>query len=61
MSATEAQGFTVGLNWYLNRWVKVMVNYDRTSFDGGAAGGTPGSIADRETEDSVFTRLQLSY
>jgi phosphate-selective porin OprO/OprP len=60
-SATEAQGFTVGLNWYLNRWVKLMVNYDRTSFDGGAAGGTPGSIADRETEDSVFTRLQFNY
>jgi phosphate-selective porin OprO/OprP len=60
-SATKAQGFTVGLNWYLNRWVKVMVNYDRTTFDGGAAGGTPGSIADRETEDTVFTRLQLSY
>jgi hypothetical protein len=38
-----------------------MVNYDRTTFDGGAAGATPGSIADRETEDTVFTRLQLSY
>jgi len=60
-SATEAEGFTVGLNWYLNRWVKLMVNYDRTSFDGGAASGAPGSVADRDTEDSVFTRLQLSY
>jgi phosphate-selective porin OprO/OprP len=61
LSATKAQGFTVGLNWYLNRWIKVMVNYDRTSFDGGAPGGAPGSIRDRETEDSVFTRLQLNY
>ena len=60
-SATKAQGFTVGLNWYLNRWVKVMANYDRTWFDGGAVGSTPGSIADRETEDSILTRLQLSY
>jgi phosphate-selective porin OprO and OprP len=60
-SVTKAQGFTVGLNWYLNRWVKVMVDYDRTTFDGGAAGTAPGSIADRETEDSIFTRLQLNY
>jgi phosphate-selective porin OprO/OprP len=60
-SATKAQGFTLGLSWYLNRWVRVMLNYDRTTFDGGAAGGTPGSIRDREAEDSIFTRLQLSY
>jgi phosphate-selective porin OprO/OprP len=60
-SVTKAQGFTVGLNWYLNRWVKLMVNYDRITFDGGAAGGTPTAIRDRETEDAVFTRLQLSY
>ncbi len=55
-SATEAKGWTVGLNWYLNRWIKVAVNYDQTSFDGGAAGG-----ADRDTEDTILTRLQLSY
>ena len=55
-SATEAKGWTVGLNWYLNRWIKVAVNYDQTSFDGGAAGGS-----DRDTEDTILTRLQLSY
>jgi phosphate-selective porin OprO/OprP len=55
-SATEAKGWTVGLNWYLNRWIKVAVNYDQTSFDGGAAGGS-----DRDTEDTILTRIQLSY
>jgi phosphate-selective porin OprO and OprP len=55
-SATEARGWTVGLNWYLNRWIKVAVNFDRTSFDGGAADGD-----DRDTENTVLTRLQLSY
>jgi phosphate-selective porin OprO and OprP len=60
-SATRAQGVTVGLNWYLNRWIRVMVNCDRTTFDGGAAGGTPGAIRDRETEHSIFTRVQLNY
>jgi phosphate-selective porin OprO/OprP len=55
-SATAAWGFTVGLNWYLNRWIKVAVNFDRTSFDGGGAGGS-----DRDTEDTILTRLQLSY
>jgi phosphate-selective porin OprO/OprP len=56
VSASKAQGFTVGLNWYLNRWIKVAVNFDRTSFDGGAPGGD-----DRDTEDTMLTRLQLSY
>lgn len=56
VSANEASGFTVGLNWYLNRWIKIAVNFDRTSFDGGAAGG-----ADRDTEETFLTRLQLSY
>jgi phosphate-selective porin OprO/OprP len=55
-SATQARGFTVGLNWYLNRWIKVQLDYDRTWFDGGAAAG-----ADREDESMILTRLQLSY
>jgi phosphate-selective porin OprO/OprP len=56
VSASETKGWTVGLNWYLNRWIKIAVNFDHTSFDGGAAGG-----ADRDSEETVLTRLQLSY
>jgi phosphate-selective porin OprO/OprP len=55
-SATEASGYTVGLNWYLNRWIKIALNYDRTSFDGGAPDGD-----DRDTEQTFLTRLQLAY
>jgi phosphate-selective porin OprO/OprP len=55
-SATRAQGWTVGLNWYLNRYVRVMANFDHTWFNGGAPNGK-----DRATEDTILTRLQLSY
>ena len=46
----------VGLNWYLSRNLKWQVNYERTSFDGGAAAG-----ADRDDEQAVLTRLQVLF
>ena len=55
-SAQEARAWGVGLNWYLNRNVKLVLDYEETSFDGGAAGGT-----DRDTERVVFTRAQMSF
>jgi hypothetical protein len=41
----------------MNRWVKIMLDYDRTQFEGG--GGL--AKADRDTESVVFLRWQLSY
>jgi len=46
----------VGLNWYLNQNVKWSLNYEVTSFDGGAADG-----GDREDEEVILTRLGLGF
>ena len=53
--AREAKGFGVGLNWYLNRNVRLYASYEETKFEGGAATGN------RETEKVVFTRMQFAY
>ena len=53
--ARKALDFGVGVNWYLSRFYKVMVNYDFTRFDGGAPNG-----GDREDEHVLMTRLQLA-
>jgi phosphate-selective porin OprO/OprP len=53
-SAEKAISFAVGANWYLNRNIKLALNYERTWFGGGAAGG-----ADRKSEDVILTRVQL--
>jgi len=55
-SVDRAQGWAAGVNWYLNRYVRVMVNFDHTWFHGGAPDGD-----DRATEDTILTRVQLSY
>ena len=55
-SAKRATEWSVGLNWYLNRWVKLVLNYERTSFDGGALNGK-----DRTDEGGILTRLQVAY
>ncbi|MBI3526695.1 MAG: porin [Betaproteobacteria bacterium] len=53
-SAREAREVGVGLNWYLNRNIKVQINYEETHFDGGAA------IGDRPPEKAILTRFQAA-
>ena len=55
-SARAAQAWAAGVNWYLNANVKLVVDYERTSFKGGAANN-----ADRPTEQAVFARVQFAF
>jgi phosphate-selective porin OprO/OprP len=55
-SVQRASAWGVGVNWIWNNNLKYVLDYERTSFEGGAASG-----ADRDTEKSVQTRLQLSF
>ena len=55
-SVREASAWGVGVNWIWNNNVKYVVDYEQTSFKGGAAGG-----ADRQSEKSVQTRLHLGF
>ena len=54
-SVQQAKAWGVGVNWHFTRAVKVGVNYERTTFTGGAA------IGDRPAENAVIGRFQTSF
>jgi phosphate-selective porin OprO/OprP len=54
-SARSAEAWAIGLNWYLNRNVKLAASYERTRFEGGAR------VGDRPAENALFFRTQLAY
>ncbi|HTO07990.1 MAG TPA: porin [Myxococcota bacterium] len=55
VSAEAAKLWSVGINWYLNRNVKLAVNYDRTTFRSYA------SNQDRHDEGVLLGRFQLAF
>jgi phosphate-selective porin OprO/OprP len=55
-SARRAQEWGVALNWHLNRNVKYVASFDRTTFTGGAASG-----ANRKAENALFFRAQVVF
>ena len=65
--AQQATEWGLGLNWYLNKDIKFVLDYEQTHFEGGA-GATTGTgskakyvVADREGEEVVIGRVQLSF
>lgn len=56
VSAREADSWGIGLNWYLNENVKWLLDYEHTTFEGGAEAG-----ADRPDEDAWQLRLALGF
>jgi phosphate-selective porin OprO and OprP len=55
-AARAATSWGLGLNWLLTANVKLMADYTHTTFDGGAADG-----GDRQAENTLLTRAQLSF
>ncbi len=65
-SASAAQAWSVGLNWYLNKNIRLNTSYSHTTFTGGgggtgAAAQTAPSIVTRQPESVLFTRIQLAF
>ncbi len=54
-AVTKAKAVGVGVNWHLNKQIKVVVNYEHTTFEGGGADGN------RASEDFVVTRFQHAF
>jgi phosphate-selective porin OprO/OprP len=57
VSAHEAQEWGVGLNWYLNRNLRVNASFSHVNFEGGGGAST----GTRKDENTLFTRVQLAF
>lgn len=55
-SAREVLTSTLGLNWYPNRNLKLVVNYETSGFTGGLHG-----TVTRQREHAVISRVQFSF
>jgi phosphate-selective porin OprO/OprP len=61
-SARSAEEWSAGLNWYLNRNVKFAVSFSHTKFEGGGGSGASAPAAvTRQSENVLFTRVQLAF
>jgi phosphate-selective porin OprO and OprP len=57
-SASEARVWSIGLNWYLNRNIRLNTSYSRTDFTGGTGAG---ATITKQPENILFTRIQLAF
>ncbi|MBX6364146.1 MAG: porin [Gemmatimonadetes bacterium] len=54
-AATAARAWSLGANWYVNRNVRLVLDYEHTTFTGGRAAG------DRPAERGIVGRAQLAF
>jgi phosphate-selective porin OprO/OprP len=57
-SPGHAKEWVAGVNWYLNRAVRISVDYGNTKFGGGAAASAGGN---RPTERALLQRFQINF
>ena len=58
-SASEAKAWSLGLNWYLNKDIRVNTSFSRTTF--GRGGATAPMAATVQPKNVLFTRIQLCF
>jgi phosphate-selective porin OprO/OprP len=57
-SASRARAWAVGLNWYLNRNLRINTSFSRTTFSGGNGSK---AVVTAQPEQVVFTRMQFAF
>lgn len=60
-SVKQAAAWAAGINWYLNKNLKLALDYEETSFDGGWTNTAGTSFEDRPKEKVLSTRLQIVF
>ena len=55
-SAQTARATGIGLNWHLNRYVKLMTDYEHTTFRMASSTATP-----LHNENVLISRIQLGF
>lgn len=55
-SARKDEAWAIGANWYLNRMIRIMLDFDRSTFTGGARNG-----GDRPAEEVLMSRVQFVF
>jgi phosphate-selective porin OprO/OprP len=59
-NSNEAMEFTLGFNWYFNKWVRMQFNYEHDMFGQPVALGTTAANL-LNSQDSLFTRFQVIF
>ncbi|MBC8097030.1 MAG: porin [Akkermansiaceae bacterium] len=68
LSASEATAWSVGINWWLNKNVRVLTSFTHTTFDGGGnfnpldsrTFSAPATVTAQD-ENALFTRIQIGF
>lgn len=60
-SANKASAWAAGINWYLNKNLKLALDYEETRFDGGWTDAAGTAYQDRPTEKVLSGRLQIVF
>ena len=60
-SATKANSYSIGVNWYLSKVTRLSLNYARTDFDLAPGANPSANAVIKNSEDAVLARLQLNF